>query len=173
VIITGSLIKPAGKKEINGFLLIEGVDLSNPRPKLKTTLLTQTTPETKFFVDFDWWEKSDLDIKTYLYSRLPIEEDETSMDLERELIDLVDMQTGQVRQVDGFQYIIQAYFRQMPKDFLRQTSMVDAVFCALLANANEPMSAVELAEIVGRQVDVILKTLGGPRIYQGIRPVFD
>ncbi len=147
--------------------------MSNPRPKLKTTLLTQTTPETKFFVDFDWWEKSDLDIKTYLYSRLPIEEDETSMDLERELIDLVDMQTGQVRQVDGFQYIIQAYFRQMPKDFLRQTSMVDAVFCALLANANEPMSAVELAEIVGRQVDVILKTLGGPRIYQGIRPVFD
>lgn len=147
--------------------------MSNPRPKLKAKLLTKTTPETKFFVDFEWWEKSDLDIKTYLYSRLPIEEDETSMDLERELIDLVDMQTGQVRQVDGFQYIIQAYFRQMPKDFLRQTSMVDAVFCALLANANEPMSAVELAEIVGRQVDVILKTLGGPRIYQGIRPVFD
>jgi hypothetical protein len=147
--------------------------LSNPRPKLKATLLTQTTPETKFYVDFDWWEKSDLDIKTYLYSRLPIEEDETSMDLERELIDLVDMQTGQVRQVDGFQYIIQAYFRQMPKDFLQQTSMVDAVFCALLANANEPMSAIELAEIVGRQEDVILKTLGGPRIYQGIRPVFD
>lgn len=147
--------------------------MSNPRPKLKATLLTQTTPDTKFFVDFDWWEKSDLDIKTYLYSRLPIDEDETGMDLERELIDLVDMQTGQVRQVDGFQYIVQAYFQQMPKDFLRQTSMVDAVFCALLANANEPMTARELAEMIDRPVDIVLKTIGGPRIYQGIRPIFE
>lgn len=147
--------------------------MSNPRPKLKATLRTQTTPDTKFYVDFDWWEKSDLDIKTYLYSRLPIEEDETAMDLERELVDLVDMQTGQVRRVDGFQYIVQAYFRQMPPDFLRQTSMVDGAFCALLANANEPMTARELADAVGRPVDIILKTLGGPRIYQGIRPIFD
>ena len=147
--------------------------MSNPRPKLKAILPTQTTPDTKFYVDFDWWEKSDLDIKTYLYSRLPIEEDETAMDMERSLIDLVDMKTGQVRQVDGFQYIVQAYFRQMPQDFLRQTSMVDAVFCALLANANEPMSANELADVVGRPVDIILKTLGGTRIYQGIRPILD
>ena len=147
--------------------------MSNPRPKLKATLLTQTSPDTKFFVDFEWWEKSDLDIKTYLYSRLPIEENETSMDLERDLIDLVDMKTGQVRQVDGFQYIVQVYFQQMPQDYLRTTSMVDAVFCALLANANEPMTAQELAESVERPVDVVLKTLGGPRIYQGIRPIFD
>ena len=147
--------------------------MSNPRPKIKAILRTQTTPDTQFYVDFAWWEKSDLDIKTYLYSRLPIEEDETGMDLERELIDLVDTQTGQVRQVDGFQYIVQAYFRQMPQDFLRQTSMVDAVFCALLANANEPMTAQKLAEAVERPVDVVLKTLGGPRIYQGIRPIFD
>lgn len=147
--------------------------MSNPRPKLKATLRTQTTPDTKFFVDFEWWEKSELDIKTYLYSRLPIEEDETGMDLERDLIDLVDTKTGQVRQVDGFQYIVQAYFRQMPQDFLRTTSMVDAVFCALLANANEPMTAQELSEAVERPVDIVLKTLGGPRIYQGIRPIFD
>ena len=147
--------------------------MSNPRPKLKTTLRTQTTSDTKFYVDFEWWEKSDLDIKTYLYSRLPIADDEAAMDLERDLIDLVDMKTGQVRQVDGFQYIVQAYFRQMPKDFLQQTSMVDAIFCALLANANEPMTASELAEMVDRPVDIILKTLGGPRVYQGIRPLFE
>jgi hypothetical protein len=172
VTITGSSIKPVGKKAVSGYS-IKGVNLSNPRPILKAILRTQMTPATRFFVDFEWWEKADLDIKTYLYSRLPIEEDETSMDLERELIDLVDMQTGQVRQVDGFQYIVQAYFRQMPKDFLRTTSMVDAVFCALLANANEPMTAQELADAVDRPVDVVLKTLGGPRIYQGIKPIFD
>jgi predicted transcriptional regulator len=41
----------------------------------------------------------------------------------------------------------------------------------LLANANQPMSARELAEKVQRPIDVVTRTLGGPQIYQGIRPV--
>ena len=146
--------------------------MSNPRPQFTATLRTRTTPDTKFFIDFDWWEKSELDIKTFLYNRLPIS-DETSFDMERELIDLVDSRTGQVRQVDGFQYIVQTYFSQMPQDFLLHTSMVDAVFCILLANANEPVTARELANQVKKPIDVVLKTLGGPRIYQGIRPIFE
>ncbi|MCP4425416.1 MAG: hypothetical protein GY803_13060 [Chloroflexi bacterium] len=146
--------------------------MSNPRPKLKATLRTRVTADTKFYVDYDWWEKSDLDIKTYLYTRLPIE-DETSLDMEREVVDLVDSQTGQVRQVDGFQYVIQIYFSQLPKDFLLHTSMVDAIFCALLANANEPMTAQELADQVRKPITIVLKTLSGPRVYQGIRPIFE
>ena len=146
--------------------------MSNPRPKLKAKLPIRTTPDTKFYVDYGWWEKSDLDIKTFLYTRLPIT-DEANLDMERDLIDLVDSKTGQVRQVDGFQYIIQAYFSQLPKDFMLTTSMVDAIFCVLLANANEPMTAQELADQVQRPVDVVLKTLGGPRIYQGIRPILE
>ncbi len=147
--------------------------MSSSRPVLKTTLRARSTPDTKFFVDFDWWEKSDLDIKTYLYTRLPIKEEETTLDMERELIDLVDSQTGQVRQVDGFQYVVQTYFSQLPKDFMLHTSMVDAIFCVLLAHANEPMTARELAKQVKKPVDVVLKTIGGSRIYQGIRPVSD
>ena len=146
--------------------------MSNPRPKLKATLRTRITPDTKFYVDYDWWERSDLDIKTYLYTRLPLD-DEASLDLEREMVDLIDEQTGQVRQVDGFQYIVQTYFSQLPEDFMFHTSMVDAIFCILLANANKPMSAQELAERIQKPVDIVLKTLGGPRIYQGIRPIFE
>lgn len=146
--------------------------MSNPRPKLKAKLPARMTPDTKFYVDYAWWENSDLDIKTFLYTRLPIN-DEANLDMERDLIDLVDSKTGQVRQVDGFQYIVQAYFSQLPKDFMLHTSMVDAIFCVLLANANEPMTAQELADQVQRPVDVVLRTLGGPRIYQGIRPIFE
>ncbi len=146
--------------------------MSNPRPKLNAPIRVRTTPDTKFYIDYDWWEKSDLDIKTYLYTRLPIEDD-ANLDMERDVVDLVDTETGQVRQVDGFQYVVQTYFSRLPKDFLLQTSMVDAIFCALLANANKPMTAKELSEQVRKPINTVLKTLGGPRIYQGIRPLIE
>jgi hypothetical protein len=88
-------------------------------------------------------------------------------------VDLVDMNTGEVRKVDGFQYALQSYFSQLPEDFASRTSLVDAVFCVLLANANQPMTAQTIADRIHRPVDVVLKTIGGPRIYQGIRPIFD
>jgi hypothetical protein len=145
--------------------------MSNPRPKLKgITPVKRATPETRFYIDYDWWEKSDLDLKTYLYSRLNIEEgslDAASMNE----IDIISPETGMVRRVDSFQYVIQSYFSQLPDDFLTRASLVDAVFCIILANANEPMSALDIAERVQRTPKVVLKTIGGPKIYQGIRPV--
>jgi len=66
-------------------------------------------PDTKFHIDFDWWDKSELDLKTYLFSRLDLG-DESSLDMGVEQVDLVDENTGEVRTVDGFQYALQAYF---------------------------------------------------------------
>jgi hypothetical protein len=146
--------------------------LSRPRPKLSASHLTRPTLDTRFHIDYEWWEESNLDLKTYVYSRLDIG-DEPVMDTSQEKVDLVDPDTGEVRRVDGFQYALQTYFSQLPDDFLTQTSLVDAVFYILLANANKPMSARELAERMARDPDVVLKTLSGPRIYQGIRPIFD
>jgi hypothetical protein len=154
-------------------VIFEGVTLSsNSRPKLKTTSLKRATPDTEFHVDYSWWEKSNLDLKTYLYTRLPIDE-EINLDPEIEEVDLVDPQTGEVRRVDGFQYVLQTYFSQLPEDFAARTSLVDAAFCVLLANANQPMTAREIAKRIHRSADVVVKTLGGPQIYQGIRPIFD
>jgi len=144
----------------------------NPRPKIKLTSLKRTTPNTKFFIDFEWWEQSNLDLKTYLLSRFSLG-DENSLEAEFDLVDLVDPQTGEVHQVDGFQYLIQAYFHRLPEDFITHASLVDATFCVLLANANQPMSAREIAERVGRPPEVVVRTLGGTKIYQGIRPIFD
>jgi hypothetical protein len=128
--------------------------------------------DTKFHIDFEWWEQSNLDLKTYLFSRLEIGDD-SFLDLGVEFVDLVDPETAEVRQVDGFQFALQTYFSQLPHDFARQSSLVDAVFYVLLANANKPMSARELAERVDRDPEVVLKTISGARIYQGIRPVFN
>jgi hypothetical protein len=128
--------------------------------------------ETKFHIDFDWWDESDLDLKTYLFSRLEIG-DESTLDLGVDHVDLVDPETAEVRQVDGFQFALQTYFSQLPDDFAQQSSLVDAIFFVLLANANKPMSASELAQSVGRDPDMVLKTISGGRIYQGIRPILN
>ena len=49
--------------------------MSRPRPKLSAAHLKRPTLDTKFHIDYDWWEQSDLDLKTYLYSRLEIGDD--------------------------------------------------------------------------------------------------
>jgi hypothetical protein len=145
---------------------------SNPRPKLKPSALKRTSADTRFFVDYEWWEKSNLDLKTYLRTRLSFD-DSTSLDVDVDEVDLVDPYTGEVRRVDGFQYALQSYFSELPADFTSRTSLVDAVFCVLLANANQPMSAREIAERIHRPTEVVLRTVGGPTIYQGIRPIFE
>lgn len=145
---------------------------SNPRPKITLSKIKRATEDTHFYIDFDWWEESNLDLKTYLMTRLSLDED-VSLDAEFDTVDLVDEETGEVHQVDGFQYIIRAYFHQLPDDFLTNASLVDAAFCVLLANANKPMTGKEIAERIERPSEVVVRTLGGPKIYQGIRPQFE
>lgn len=144
----------------------------SPRPQLKPSMLKKATADTRFYIDYDWWDKSDLDLKTYLLTRLDIGED-INLELETDEVDLIDAETGEVTRVDGFQYVVQAYFSQLPDDFVTRTSLVDAVFCVLLANANKPMTAAEIAQRVKRSSSTILKTMGGPKIYQGVRPILD
>lgn len=135
-------------------------------------MLKRATADTRFYIDYDWWDKSDLDLKTYLLTRLDIGDD-ISLENETDQVDLVDAETGEVTRVDGFQYVVQAYFSQVPDDFVTRTSLVDAVFCVLLANANKPMTATEIAQKVKRSPDTIIKTMAGPKIYQGVRPILD
>lgn len=144
-----------------------------PRPKLSPSLLKRPTASTKFHIDYDWWDQSNLDLKTYLSASLPVNEDTEAFDTEADLVDVIDMKTGEVRQVDSFQYLVQSYFHQLPEDFTNRMSLVDAVFCVLLANGNIPMSAQNIAERVGRPVQTILRTFGGSTVYQGIRPLLD
>lgn len=143
-----------------------------PRPTVRPPAIKRPTAETRFYIDFDWWDRSNLDLKTYLYTRLHVGDD-LQLDTEGEKVDLIDPATGEVRQVDSFQYILQAYFKKLPEDFAARTSVVDAVFCVLLANANEPMTAEAIAERLQRPTETVLRTFAGPQVYQGIRPILD
>ena len=51
------------------------------------------------------------------------------------------------------------------------TAVVEAVFRLFLANGNQPMSAIDLGKRLNRPAETILRTLAGPRVYRGIRPI--
>src|SRR5687767_12129642 len=84
--------------------------------------------------------------------------------------DWIDPATGQVVRVDELRYTLLAHCSLQPDYITERTSLVDAVFRALLAGGNRPMTPIELAEKTGRSADTILRTLSGDVIYRGLRP---
>lgn len=145
---------------------------TNPRPTIKKANLRLVTADTKFHIDYSWWNEGHLDLRTYLLARLALG-DEPITELPAERIDLVDSRTGEVRQVDAFQYLVRNQLNRQKDELAAQGSLVDAVFSVLLANGNEPLTANEIAEHVHRPAELIAKTFGGPQIYHGIRPLFE
>jgi len=85
-------------------------------------------------------------------------------------IDWVDERTGEVRQVNGLQHVLQVHCSKQPDYINDGLSLVNAVFRVFLANGNEPMTCGELSNITGHPPEKILRTLSGRRVYKGIRP---
>ena len=134
--------------------------------------LIKPSLETKFFVDYDWWESSRDDLQIYLLTHLSQDQQLAleNRDLQQEY-DYVHPETGEVIVLDTLGMAIQESSRS--EDFISaHIGLIDSVFRAFLVNSNQPLNALELAEITGRNAATILKTIGGVHIYRGIRPHF-
>ena len=129
--------------------------------------------ETKFHIDFDWWDREGRDLRVYLQSHLCPECKVTySNHRGSEEVDWIDPDTAEVTRVDALWQSLRTHCSQRPDFITENIPLTDAVFRVFLANGNAPLSPIELHEILGRYTsEVILRTLGGRRIYQGIRPV--
>lgn len=137
----------------------------------KPSAIVKPTLDTKFNIDYEWWEKENNDLRTYLLTHLPPDmREKFENSTEERVVDYIDPETAEVMQLDELGLAIQEAAKR--DDFITpQTSLVDSVFRVFLANGNTPRTPTELEEDTGRDARTILKTFGGLRVYRGIRPV--
>ena len=134
--------------------------------------LLKPTLNTPFHIDFDWWAKNDRDWHVFLRSLLCPEHQQSLADVPADAtIDWIDPRTAEVKLVDGVQNALIGHCALQSDFITAQTTVVEAVFRRFLVNGNKPMSAVELGKQLGRPADTILRTLAGPRVYRGLKPV--
>jgi hypothetical protein len=134
--------------------------------------LIRPTLETKFHIDYDWWQRADRELEVYLRGHLCPDHQQAFVDTDvAAVFDHVDPKTGEVRQVAGIQQVLMSHCSRLPNYISPQSSLVDAVFRILLANGNVPVSSIDLGQRLARPPQTILRTLSSPRVYKGIRPV--
>jgi len=134
--------------------------------------LLKPNTKTPFHIDFDWWKQNERDWHVFLRSFLCEEHQQAFAEIEEgELIDWIDPETAEVKQVDGVQHALISHCALLPEFLSERTAMVESVFRTFLANGNIAMSADELGKRLGRPADTILKTISGARVYRGLRPV--
>ncbi|MGD8815059.1 MAG: hypothetical protein PVI78_11365 [Anaerolineales bacterium] len=140
----------------------------------RTRRLVRPTLETKFHIDYDWWDRADRDLDVYLRSHLCSQHQEKFADLDADAqIDYVDPETAVVTRVGGIEHALISHCSRQPEYVTPQTSLVNAVFRAFSANGNKPLTPIELGEQLNRSPKTILRTFSGPRVYKGIRPIVD
>ncbi len=138
----------------------------------KRLSLIKPTLKTPFHIDFDWWKQNERDWHVYLRSLLcPEHQALLATVVEGEMVDWVDPKTAEIKPVDGFQHALMSHCARQP-DFLNtHTAVVEAVFRLFLTNENTPLTSEELGTQLNRPPDTILRTLSGPRVYKGLRPM--
>ena len=130
------------------------------------------TLETKFHIDFDWWEQQGRDLRVHLYSHLCPECQAKHADSPPEPFDWVSLDTGEIKQIDMLWHVIRTHCSHQPDYIAPHTPLTAAIFRAFLANDNTPLSPTGLHHILGRKSPtLILRTIGGRQVFMGIKPV--
>lgn len=131
-------------------------------------------PDTKtlFHIDLAWLEKSGCDLRAEMHAALC---DECRAlyptPADTRLVDRVDPQTGEVRRVDALWECLMDHCGHQPNFITPATPLTTALFRALLANGNQPMSPEQLYQRVRKSTPAgILRVLMGAQIENGIVP---
>jgi len=138
-------------------------------------VLVRPDINTKFRVDYDWFEDQGRDITVLVREQLCPECRTRFEDFaDSQTIDWVDPSTGEVTVVDGLQYSLRECCSRREDYVTRTTPLATAIFRILLADGDTPMSAAEIAERIGRHdPEAILRILLGSqmRSHYGVRPI--
>ena len=130
------------------------------------------TVHTKFHIDFDWWDEQSRNFRVHLLGHLCPECSARYKDhVSAEMIDWVDADTAEVTRVDGLWHSLRVCCSLRPDYVNERTPLTTAVFRTFLANGNRPLTSLELQDKIGRPAETILRTIGGFRVYSGIKPL--
>lgn len=131
------------------------------------------TLDTKFHIDFGWWQKQSHNLGAYLQSHLcpEIKAGRGNHD-QNQAVDWVNPETGEVFQIDKLWHSIQTNCSQQ-SDFVDENlPLTRAIFRLFIVNDNTPLTPLEIhAKLQRKTADLILRTIGGHQVYDGIRPV--
>ncbi len=135
--------------------------------------LFRPTENTRFHIDYSWFEKNGQDVRVLVYKCLTPEQQDRLGDNTSEMFDYVDEMTGEVERIDRMVHILQTESATDPNFVTPRTPVFEAAFRIFLLNRNRPLTAVELSERMGRKPADVLAQLSGRSVYNGIRPVAD
>jgi hypothetical protein len=127
---------------------------------------------TEFHIDLGWWERMGRDFRLYLRDALCPECREAYADLtEVQEVDWVAPDTAEVRRLDKLWVRILDCCSQKVDYINPGTPLAAAIFRALLANGNRPLSPVELYERIGKSTPQTILRILVSRIHYGVVPV--
>lgn len=134
-------------------------------------------PDTKtlFHIDPEWFDKNGRDLRSEMYSALC---DECRAlypsPSDVRIVDRINPQTAQVTRVDALWECVADHCGVQPGFISPATPLTTAIFRALLANGNNPMSPEQLYKRIGKSNAAgILRLLMGAEIENGVVPVKD
>lgn len=134
--------------------------------------LIKPSIDTPFHIDMEWWKHNDRNWRVFLHDYMCAEHQAMFDNLEdSNWVDWIDPETAEVKRVDGLQHVLMSHCARQPNFITTNTTMVDAIFRVFLSNGNEPLTVKELSEIIIRPAETILRTISGPQVYKGLRPV--
>ena len=134
--------------------------------------LARPTVNTPFHISLDWWQRARQDFMSHLREsacadcrkRFPV-------DATLSETDFIDPQTAEVRRLNSlWQCIIEMCSRE-PDYFSPELPLATALFRALVARGNSPLTPTEMQMLIGRSnPQTILRVLTGPTAILGIVP---
>ena len=133
--------------------------------------LIKPTLDTPYHIDFDWWQNNERSWRVYLRSLMCAKHREIfSLWQNDDMIDWVDPETAEVKIVDGMQHTLMSHCALAPDFLTERTTLVEAVFRLFIMKGNKPMSLREVAQVLERPENTVLRTLASTRVYHGLRP---
>jgi hypothetical protein len=136
------------------------------------TLVARPDTNTLFHIDLTWFEKNGRDLREEMHAVLCDEcRTRYATPADAGVVDRIHPQTAEVSRVDALWEAVADHCGLQPGFIATTTPLTTAVFRALLANGNQPMSPEQLHKRIGKSnAAAMLKLLMSADLENGVVP---